>query len=125
MRGIVRLAWTVGGLLSLACGVLGAFLPLLPTTPFILLSAYAFAQSSPRLHAWLINHPQFGPLIENWRRYGAIGRRTKIVSVAVMIATPCITFMIGAPIWVIGIQIIVLLGAGTFVVTRPEGGTTR
>ncbi len=121
MRVAIRYMWITFGVLSLVCGAVGVVLPLLPTTPFLLLSAYAFARSSPRLHAWLMRHPQFGPLIENWRRYGAIDRRTKIISVATMVAAPLLTLVIGAPIWAIACQIVVLLGAATFVLTRPEG----
>ncbi len=122
----LRPFWLSLGALSLGCGVAGSVLPLLPTTPFLLLSAYAFARSSPRLHRWLTRHSQFGPLIRNWRLYGAIDRRTKLVAVAVMIFTPLITWIIGAPLWALGTQIVVLLVAASFVVTRPEvplGGT--
>ncbi len=115
-----RLIWIALGVMSFACAVAGAVLPLLPTTPFLLLSAYAFARSSPRLHGWLIAHPYFGPLIDDWHRYGAISRSTKMVSVAVMAATPLVTWALGAPLWVLATQVFVLMGAGTFVVTRPE-----
>lgn len=112
--------WLTVGILSIMCGVLGAILPLLPATPFLLVAAYAFAQSSPRLHRWLIQHPRFGPLIRNWQLYGAIDRRTKIIAITVMIFTPPITWIIGAPLWALAAQIVVLLGAATFIVTRPE-----
>lgn len=121
LNGASRPIWFAFGALSLGCGVVGAVLPLLPTTPFVLLSAYAFARSSPRLHRWLVLHPQFGPLISNWQRYGAIGRRAKIVSVVAMVLTPFVTWMVGAPLWALGAQILVLAGAIGFVVTRPEG----
>lgn len=116
----MRTAWLAAGIFSLGCGFAGSVLPVLPTTPFILLSVYAFAKSSPRLHHWLINHAQFGPLIHNWREYGAIDRRTKIFSLAVMVLTPLVTLAIGAPYWVLIIQIVVLTLAATFIVTRPD-----
>lgn len=121
--GLQRLArplWILSGLVALALGALGAVLPLLPTTPFILLSAFCFARSSPRLHDWLLTHRIFGPLILNWEREGAISRRAKIAAVSMMAITPVITILIGAPIWALLAQIAVLAGAATFVLTRPS-----
>ena len=59
--------FVVLGMLSVALGTAGIVLPLLPTTPFLLLSAYLFAKSSPRWHDWLVNHKHLGPYIHAWR----------------------------------------------------------
>ena len=64
-------------LVSLLLGLMGLFLPVLPTVPFILLSAWAAARSSPRLLAWLEGHPSFGPMLTEWRRGGVVRRRAK------------------------------------------------
>lgn len=80
----MRLAWLMIGLVATACGIAGIVLPLVPTTPFLLVAAYAFARSSPTLHEWLVTHPRCGPLITDWRTHGAIGRRTKVLAVMVM-----------------------------------------
>jgi len=66
------------GSISLALGVIGAFLPVLPTTPFLLLSAYCYIRSSKRLYNWLINHPVFGAYIYNYMTYRAVTRNTKV-----------------------------------------------
>ena len=79
-----KLTWLIIGILSLGLGALGILLPLLPTTPLVLLAAFSFARSSDRLHQWLLEHDVFGALIDNWRRYGAISRRAKVVSVVSM-----------------------------------------
>ncbi|PKN89325.1 MAG: DUF454 domain-containing protein [Chloroflexi bacterium HGW-Chloroflexi-7] len=71
-----------GGLACVLLGILGIFLPVLPTTVFFLLAAAAFARSSDRLYNWIMNHPLFGKLIRNYRLYHAIPRQTKIVSVS-------------------------------------------
>ena len=121
MKALARPLWVLAGLLALALGIAGTVLPLLPTTPFVLLAAFCFARSSPRLHGWLLAHRLFGPLIENWRRHGAIDRRTKIVSLSVMAATPVVTWLVGAPLWALAAQVLVLLAAASFIATRPEG----
>ena len=114
-----RLTWLVVGLLALALGAIGVALPLLPTTPFILVAAFAFAQSSEKLHRWLLDHNVFGPLIDNWQQYGAISRRTKVISVATMAALPVISVAMAAPAVVVWVQVLVLGAAGAFIVTRP------
>ena len=117
---MTRPLWIALGSTSLALGAIGAVLPLLPTTPFLLLAAYSFAQSSPRLHAWLMTHPQFGPMIEDWQLYGAIARRTKVVALLVMAVTLGGSAVFGVPAWILAIQAAVMAGAATFIVTRPD-----
>ena len=114
-----RITWLVIGLLALALGAIGIALPLLPTTPFILVAAFAFAQSSEKLHRWLLDHNVFGPLIENWRRHGAISRRAKIASVVSMGAVLVVSLVMAAPPSVIGVQVVVLGASAAFILTRP------
>lgn len=66
------------GVLNVALGTAGIFLPLLPTTPFLLLAAYLFARSSPRWHAWLLNHPSLGPYIHAFRSKSGLTRSQKL-----------------------------------------------
>ncbi len=114
-----RFAWLSIGIVSLALGGVGVLLPLLPTTPFVLVAAFAFAKSSNRLHQWLIEHNIFGPLIENWRRDGAISRSTKIASILSMIAIFMISLLLAVPRHVIVIQAVVLGVCAVFILTRP------
>lgn len=72
------------GAVSVVLGVVGIFLPLLPTTPFLLLAAACFLRSSKRLHAWIMNHKWLGPYIYNYRTYRAISKKTKIASIALL-----------------------------------------
>ncbi|MCS6986062.1 MAG: YbaN family protein [Sphingomonadaceae bacterium] len=81
-----RLAYLTLGLLALALGLVGALLPLLPTTPFLILAAFAFARSSPRLEAWLLAHPQLGPPLVAWRTRRAIPRPAKVAATLGMAA---------------------------------------
>jgi uncharacterized protein len=71
---------TFTGVISLGVGVIGIFLPILPTTPFLLLSASCFCRSSPRLHQWLLSHPWFGSYIKNYKELRAIPLKAKILA---------------------------------------------
>ena len=112
------------GLLATTLGIVGVFLPVLPTTPFLLVAAWGFGRSSPRFESWLLNHRRLGPPLRAWRRDGAIGRRTKIVAVTMMAASfAFLVFSGAAPMAaVIGVGIVLAVCA-TFVVTRPETST--
>jgi len=73
----VRIVLLVAGWLCMALGLIGVFVPMLPTTPFLLLSAACFLRSSPRMHARLMAHPRLGPFLEQWRRERTIPRAAK------------------------------------------------
>ncbi|HEX7871727.1 MAG TPA: YbaN family protein [Sphingobium sp.] len=75
-----RTAWLVLGLICVGLGIIGALLPLMPTTIFLILAAGCFARSSPRLEAWLLGHKRFGPTLTAWRAEGAIGPRAKAMA---------------------------------------------
>jgi len=79
---MMRHLYLLLGWAFVALGFVGAFLPVLPTTPFLILAAGCFARSSARLEAWLLDHPRFGPLLRAWRDRGAIPRRAKVMAVA-------------------------------------------
>jgi len=83
----VQLAFAALGTLFLLLGIVGIFLPLLPTTPFLLLATACYARSSRRFYNWLLNHPAFGPLIIEWRTYRSIPKRIKLVAITTMILT--------------------------------------
>ena len=117
----MRYLWLSLGFLSLSMGMLGVVLPLLPTTPFVLLSAYCFARSSQRLHDWLLNHRHFGPLIVNWREHRAIRRSAKVVSTISILAIVGISMLVGVKTWILVTQLVVLSGVLVILWTRPEG----
>ncbi|GAB2179690.1 YbaN family protein [Dongia sp. agr-C8] len=79
-----RPAFFAAGSLLVVVGFVGAFLPLLPTTPFLILAAACFARSSPRVEAWLLNHRRFGPVLRAWREHGAIPVKAKLFACAGM-----------------------------------------
>lgn len=117
----LRWLWQSLGLLFLALGLVGVLLPVVPTTPFLLVSAAAFARSSPRLHRWLLEHPVFGPPIRNWEEHGTIAPWAKRLAVGTMAVTFVVSVAVGLP-WQALLGQGVLMGAGAaFVLTRPSG----
>ena len=80
----MRIFLIIVGSLSLVLGIVGLFLPMLPTTPFLLLSAAAWVKASPKLYEWLLNHRVFGEYIRNYREHRAIPLRAKIISVSLL-----------------------------------------
>ena len=82
--GWVARLWLGAGVLALAAGLVGIFLPLLPTTPFVLLAAFCFARGSPRWERWLLRHPRFGPMVRAWRARRVIPLRAKQLAWAMM-----------------------------------------
>lgn len=118
---VLRLFWLCVGALSLALGVLGVFLPLLPTTPFVLLAAFAFARSSPRLRRRLERDRIFGPIIADWEANGSIAPRYKIIACSSMLLVLVIALLLGLAWWVIAIQALCMAAAAAYVLSRPSG----
>jgi uncharacterized membrane protein YbaN (DUF454 family) len=81
----LRLVWLGGGSSSLLLGVIGIFVPELPTTPFVLLAAFCFARGSPRWERWLLAHPRFGPYVRDWREQRAVPLRAKQLATVMMV----------------------------------------
>jgi uncharacterized membrane protein YbaN (DUF454 family) len=84
---VVRYLLLAAGWLSVALGVAGIFLPVLPTTPFLLLAAACFGRSSPRFHAWLVNHPKLGPWIRDYLSGEGIPLKGKVYAIGLMWAS--------------------------------------
>ncbi|MDH3666475.1 MAG: YbaN family protein [Paracoccaceae bacterium] len=119
---MTRVLWSALGLVLVGLGILGAFLPLLPTVVFLLAGAFCFARGSQRLHGWLVNHPHFGPPIEDWRRYGAIRRPAKWMAMVAILLSFVLAFALGFSATVLTLQAAVLGAVSLFILTRPEGG---
>lgn len=122
----MRFIYLASGWLLVAIGIVGAFLPVLPTTPFLLLAAWCFARSSPRLEAWLLNHKVFGPPLRDWRERGAINRRAKIMACLLMAASYAVYWFGRHPNPLPAIIVaLVMLASATFILTRPDERTPK
>ena len=80
----MKIVLTILGLIALGLGIAGAFVPVLPTTPFLLLAAAMFLRSNRNLYDWLMNHPRLGTYITNFLEHKAIPKRVKIVSISTL-----------------------------------------
>lgn len=118
---MMRPLYFICGLVLLALGLIGAFVPVMPTTIFLILAAWCFARSSPKLEAWLLQHRTFGPVLTAWRREGAIPRRGKILA--------CLGMALGFVLFWMGVhpvlELLLLVLAGivacaSYIVSRPE-----
>ena len=115
-----RLVYRVIGVVALCLAVLGALLPVLPTTVFVLLAAWAFARGSPKLHAALKADPRFGPLLRDWEEHGAIPRTAKIAAVAGMAISLAVIIVVSRNWAAPAASALVMLASALFVLTRPE-----
>jgi uncharacterized membrane protein YbaN (DUF454 family) len=120
MRGFHKGWWYIAGMCSLALGVIGAFLPILPTTPLIILAAFCFSKSSPKLQAWLEGSKTFGPIITDWRKTGAIAPKYKFMAVSMMAITFIASAIFGASGLVLIIQVVGMSLGAAYVLTRPN-----
>ena len=108
--------WTILGVLFLVVGGVGVVLPLLPTTPFVLLAAGCFAKSSPRMHAWLLRNRTFGPMIVRWEAKRCVSRRVKATALASMaVVGGASVFFFVPPGWPV-VAALTLIGVGCAVV---------
>lgn len=115
-----RIAWLTTAYLALGLALLGVVLPGLPTTPFILVAAWAAAQGSPRLHDYLLRHATFGPMIRDWQRYGAVSRRAKWLAVVMMALCALVLWWFAPNAWAHWPPIAVMLVVAVWLWRRPE-----
>ncbi|MCA3254490.1 MAG: DUF454 family protein [Alphaproteobacteria bacterium] len=117
--GLRRALWLGLGYAAVALGVIGIFLPLLPTVPFMILAAFAFANSSPALEARLLANPRFGPHIRAWRERGAISRRGKAMALTALAASAILGLVL-LDGWLMLVPLAVALISGGWIATRPS-----
>ena len=114
-----RLPYLVLAYACIALGAAGVVLPLLPTTPFLLVAAWAAPKASPRLDAWLHQHPRFGPILTAWREERAIPKRAKWLACVMLLASWLVMLATTSLPWVPIATGILFVCVGTYVCTRP------
>jgi len=119
-KGIGRALWLGLAVISLVLGVIGLVLPVVPTTPFILLAAFAAARGSHRLHDWMRNHPRFGKTLRDWERDGAVSRRAKYFATVTMLGSAVVMFVFTPHWWIAAIASAIMLVVAIWLWMRPE-----
>jgi uncharacterized protein len=116
--------WRIGffllGWLFFGIGAVGAVLPVLPTTPFMILALWAFARSSRRFHTWLYTHRLFGPPLQRWTEHRVVPTHAKIAAVIAMAAS--LSYLIwfsDVPGYAVVLTAVVMAGAAAYVLSRP------
>lgn len=115
-HALLALGWTCVGL-----GVAGMFLPVMPTTVFLLIAAWAFSKCSLRFHRWLYEHPRLGRPVRDWHEHRVIPPRAKALAVSMMTASLLFVTLFVAEDWVLPVCLAAILGAvAAFILTRPS-----
>lgn len=116
----LRLVLQLFGTLCVIAGIVGVFVPLWPTTIFMILALWAFARSSPRLHNWLLTHRRFGPTLQAWERHGAIPAWAKLLAVVSLAASLTILAFTVQSHLVVGIVAAFFAILILYILTRPN-----
>ena len=104
----------------LLLAVIGVFLPVLPTVPFLLLSAWFSARGSARLHGWLYAHPKLGKLLIDWEQQGAVSRTSKVIAVVLLPVSWILMYLRVDNLWLMAGLAVLFLSVIVFILTRPE-----
>lgn len=112
--------WRILAVISLILGVIGAFLPIMPTVPFVLVAAWAGGHGWPQLEQYLLNHPRYGQHIRQWREHGAVSRKAKCFAVFMMSCSSIMLWFSPAPLWSKWAVSLTMAAVATWLVLRPE-----
>ncbi len=117
---MLRIILFLLGIISLILAFIGIFLPVLPTTPLVLLAAACFARSSVTFHRWLINTRYFGPTIRNWEETRTIPRKAKIISIAVLNFSIVVSIIfVAAHPWLVVTLLLIDFGVSIYILRIP------
>jgi hypothetical protein len=123
---VIRALFIAAGLGFVGLGVAGIFLPLLPTTPFLLLAAACFARGSSRLHRWLLSQPRLGPVIHDWQAHRAISRSAKLKATLLIVLTLGLGLPFSsAPVWAKVLAVALVAGVQAWLWSLPEPPEAR
>ena len=114
------LFWRSLVLIFITLGIIGAILPGMPTTVFLILAAWAASKGWPQMDEWLLNHPKYGSTLRNWREHGTVPRRAKWIASIMMLTSGIIMLFTNAPFWVKVFTDSIMLIVAVWLWLRPE-----
>jgi uncharacterized membrane protein YbaN (DUF454 family) len=120
LQSQLRLIYLSIGWICTCLGIIGAFLPVVPTTPFLIVAVWAFSKSSPRLREWLYHHPRYGATIRDWFEHGAVSLPVKIFASVTMSLSIPIAYYITENLMLSAVHTGVILLVMIFLITRPS-----
>ncbi len=120
-RKTKRLLYLAFGWLMFAIGFIGVFVPLLPTTPLMILALWGFSNGSESLHNWLYNHPKYGPTLRDWDQYRMIPVKAKVMSISMMsISAVIMIFFVDVPLIALICALGLMAYGAIYVLTKPS-----
>jgi uncharacterized membrane protein YbaN (DUF454 family) len=119
-RALRALAYRLLGVVCVGLATAGLFLPVMPTTIFLIIALWAFARGSPELAERLYQDPRFGPLLRDWRDRGVIPLRAKALAVGMMAASLALLALVAHNLLVVGAVALILTAVAGYIVTRPS-----
>lgn len=114
------LFWRTLVVIFITLGIIGAILPGMPTTVFLILAAWAASNGWPQMDAWLLNHPKYGPTLRDWRANGTVPRKAKWIASIMMTLSGILMLFTTAPFWVIVFTDTTMLVVAIWLWLRPE-----
>ena len=117
----LRLIYLLIGWIALILGVIGAFLPVMPTVPFLIVALWGFSKSSQRFHDWLYHHKVYGPMLRQWDRHRVIPLWGKIWACVAMSGSLIImVFLMQAPLPLVAMAAAVMLAVAAYILSKPS-----
>ena len=120
LRSTITMLWRALAVVSLLAGVIGVFLPVVPTVPFVLVAAWAGSRGWPALEKWLLEHAVYGPPIRQWRERGAVSRRAKWFATVAMSCSAVMIWWFPLPAWLPAAVCFVMFCVACWLWMRPE-----
>lgn len=117
---VMKTIYLLAGIISLLLGLIGAFLPILPTVPFILLAAFCFARGYPPLYHWLRDRSIFAESLQDWERERAISRSSKRKALTMIVLSFALALYFAPSVWLKLLLLIIGISVAIFIATRPE-----